>query len=156
MKPSIVLTIIGPGYDKELLAQVDYSAILARALKRYLIIAYISDDQLAHYGHFDPLATDKDKDAFIYHVKSNNLAFTSKVFEDIKEKLHKRHPLDYDFFDMPLSKEKDALKALSDQYDIDLTIISKKRLKTMFFSKKMIVPSWVCNLSSRLLLFESW
>ncbi len=154
MKSSAVLTIVGPKHDKELLAQVDYSASLAKALKRYLIIAYIFDDQLEHYGYVDPLATDKDKDTFIEYVKSNNRAFTSIVFKDLKEQLQKRLPLDYDIFNMPLSKEQDTLKALSDQYDIDLTIISKKRLKTMFFSKKMIVPSWICNLNSRLLLFE--
>ena len=154
MKSSAVLTIVGPKHDKELLTQVDYSASLAKALRISLIIAYVFDDQLEHYGYVDPLATDKDKEAFVEHIKSNNRALASRVLEDIKEELHNLYQLDYSVFEVPLSRREDVIKALLDLYEIDLTIISKKRLKTMFFSKKMIVPLWICNLNSRLLLFE--
>ena len=154
MNPGGLLTIVGPERDKGLVAQVGYSAALAKALGISLAIAYVFDDQLEHYGYVDPLATDKDKEAFVEHIKSNNRALASRVLEDIKEELHNLHQLDYSVFEVPLSRREDVIKALLDLYEIDLTIISKRLLRPVFFSKKMMVPSWVCSLNSRLLLFE--
>ncbi len=154
MTTSTILTIVGPEYDGALLLQVEYSAELAESMGRYLAIVVLFDDQLEHYGHVDPLATGNDKETFIKYVRSNNIASLLKVIETIKKEVGNRHKLPHKIIEAAVSRERDVINAVARQYDIELTVIPKRRLKTTFICRKRVIPAWMWDLSPRLLLFE--